>query len=614
MPDPSCLMGPARYVTAVILTFTVGLVLAWSPVGQRIDWGVYDILLRANPPASEGSESVILAIDEESLEAVGGILKVRESLARALHILAQYDPASVAVDIVLAEPRTPQEDRALEQGLAATANLVLAASLRPSGDGWEQPIERFKRHAQSLAHVHAEPDTDAVCRRVLLAKASARTRLWAMGVEAYRAANGLGRIVESEDEVRIGDVSIPSSLRTDRELLVRYLGQSGSIERLSLGRLLEEPASAAAVRGRAVFIGVVALGGLDRYLMTPYSDGSPMAGVEINASVYETLARRAFLRPVSATWAFLTVALGAVAIGLSFRRLSGWNAVAAAAAVLLVLGGLPWICFRQDLVFPGAQALLPGWLCFLTAGAHHYVGVRGRLQQAEEQRSRYQKAVHFVTHEMRTPLTAIQGSSELISRYNLPEAKQREMGELIHRESQRLARMVEMFLSVERLSTGQLELKRERIDVDALLADCVDRIRPLAVRKRIEIDVGQSQAELMADREFLDYACYNLLSNAVKYSPSETAISVRAVKQNDSVLISVEDQGYGMDDSDLRSIFKKFYRTKSAQQSDERGSGLGLALVEEIVVQHAGSIEVTSEVGRGSKFTLKLPITRQVSK
>ena len=69
-----------------------------------------------------------------------------------------------------------------------------------------------------------------------------------------------------------------------------------------------------------------------------------------------------------------------------------------------------------------------------------------------------------------------------------------------------------------------------------------------------------------------------------------------------------------MDDSDLRSIFKKFYRTKSAQQSDERGSGLGLALVEEIVVQHAGSIEVTSEVGRGSKFTLKLPITRQVSK
>ena len=600
--------GPAaRYVTALTLTFTVGLVLAWSPVGERIDWGVYDILLRANPPDSAKSESVILAIDEESLEAVGGILRVRESLARALQILAQYDPASVAIDIVLAEPRTSEEDAALEQGLAATPNLVLASSLRPSGDGWEEPIERFRRHAQSLAHVHAEPDNDAVCRRVLLAKASSRTRLWAMGVEAYRTAHGVPDIVESEDEVRIGDMSIPSSLRRDRELLVRYLGQSGSIERLSLARVLEDPPSAAAVRGRAVFVGVVALGGLDRYLMTPYSDGSPMAGVEINASVYETLARRLFLRPVSATLALGSVALGVIAIGLSFWRLSGWPAVAASAAALLILCGLPWISFQQDLVFPAAQALLPGWLCFLTAGAHHYVGVRGRLQQAEEQRSRYQKAVHYVTHEMRTPLTAIQGSSELISRYNLPQEKQRAMGELIHKESQRLARMVEMFLSVERLSTGQLELKRERIDVDALVADCVDRIRPLATRKRIEIEVDGSGAELMADREFLDYACYNLLSNAVKYSPSETAISVRAFKQNNSVLISVKDQGYGMDDSDLKNIFKKFYRTKSAQQSDERGSGLGLALVEEIVVQHAGSIEVSSEVGKGSRFTMKLP-------
>jgi len=591
----------------------VGLALAWSPVGERIDWSAYDVLLRANPPASRNSESLILAIDEESLEAVGGILKVRESLARALEILSQHKPASVAIDIVLAEPRTPAEDTALEQGLAATPNLVLASSLRPSGDGWEQPIDRFKRHAQSLAHVHAEPDNDAVCRRVLLAKASARTRLWAMGVEAYRAAHGLPDIVESEDEVRIGNLSIPSLLRTDRELLVRYLGQSGSIERLSLSRVLEDPSSAAVARGRAVFIGVVALGGLDRYLMTPYADGSPMAGVEINASVYETLARRSFLRPISASLAFLAVAVGALAIGLSFWRLSGWTAVAAAAVALLVLCSLPWLCFRQDLVFPAAQALLPGWLCFLTAGAHHYVGVRGRLQQAEEQRGRYQKAVHFVTHEMRTPLTAIQGSSELISRYNLPEEKQREMGELIHKESQRLARMVEMFLSVERLSTGQLELKREPIDVDALVADCVERIRPLAVRKRITIDVDRSDAELMADREFLDYACYNLLSNAVKYSPAETAISVRAAQQNDSVLISVEDQGYGMDTSDLTNIFKKFYRTKRAQQSDERGSGLGLALVEEIVVQHAGSIEVSSEVGKGSRFTMKLPAPGQIT-
>ena len=598
----------ARYVTALILSFAVGVVLAWSPVGERIDWSLYDVLLRSNPPEYDESESLIVAIDEESLAAFGGILKVRESLAEALTILAEHEPASVAIDLVLAEPRTGIEDQALESAMAKTPNLVLAASLRASGDGWEGPVERFEQHAATLAHVHAEPDTDAVCRRVLLAKASGRKRLWAMGVEAYRTAHGGERIVESEDSLRVGESVIPTSFRDERELLIRYLGPAGSIEQLPLARILENPSSAEIARDRVVFVGVVAAGGLDRYLMTPYSAGSPMAGVEINASVYETLARGSFLLHISPTLAFVAIVVGVVAIGLSFWRLSGWPAVAAAIAALSLLCALPWIAFQQNLVFPAAQSLIPGFLCFLVAGANHYVGVRGRLRQAEEQRSRYQKAVHYVTHEMRTPLTAIQGSSELISRYNLPDQKQREIGELIHKESQRLARMVEMFLSVERLSTGQLELKRESIDVDALLADCVSRIEPLAGRKRISIDLTSSETEVVADREFLDYACYNLLSNAVKYSPSETAISVRAAQQSDSVLISVEDQGFGMDESDLKNIFKKFYRTKSAQRSEERGSGLGLALVEEIVVQHGGSIEVSSQVGKGSRFTLHLPV------
>jgi len=296
------------------------------------------------------------------------------------------------------------------------------------------------------------------------------------------------------------------------------------------------------------------------------------------------------------------------AIGVIFYRLSGrvalWTGIGTLAAAHLA----PAAAFRASVVLPAAETLFPAWGVFAAAAALHYLVLRGRLDDAEAQRNRYQRAVHYVTHEMRTPLTAIQGSSELISRYNLPEEKQRAIGELIHKESQRLARMVDMFLSVERLSSGELELRREPVAPDGLLAECIGRIRPLADRKRIRIHHSPGSApDILGDREFLEYACYNLISNAVKYSPAETAITVRAWPEKGHVLVSVEDQGYGMDASDLKKIFQKFYRARTARQSGEQGAGIGLAMVEEIVVQHGGSIAVESEVGRGSRFTLTLP-------
>jgi signal transduction histidine kinase len=447
-----------------------------------------------------------------------------------------------------------------------------------------------------------------VCRRILLAKAAGRERLWALAFEAYRLATGGGPVVETGDELVAGGGEIPIPAPERPELLIRFAPDSAPIDILSLKTVLENPASAEAVRGRAVFVGVRVLGGLDRYLMTPYSDGEPMAGVEINANVYETLAGGDALRPARPSASLTIAAFVAAAIGLVFYRLSGRAALWGAAGVLAAAHLAPALAFGSSVVLPAAETLFPAWGVFAVAGAFHYLALRGRLDDAEAQRSRYQRAVHYVTHEMRTPLTAIQGSSELISRYNLPEEKQRAIGDLIHKESQRLARMVDMFLSVERLSSGSLELRREAVSPDVLLGECIERIRPLAERKRIRISHRKDEApDIFGDREFLEYACYNLISNAVKYSPAETAITVRAWPEKGHVLVSVEDQGYGMDASDLKKIFEKFYRAKTAGQSGEKGTGIGLAIVEEIVVQHGGSIAVESQVGRGSRFTLTLP-------
>ena len=608
-------MGPARFYWAVIApAFLLALALAWSPVGRPMDLWAYDLLLRAFPPPVEDSRALIVAIDEQTLNAHGGLLNMREPLGRALRILSEHEPTAIAVDLVLSEPRTEEENAPLLDGLEVAAPVVLAANLRASAsadsrdDAWETPIPAFAGKAAALGHVHAEPDEDGVCRSVLLAKAGGRRRLWSMGLEAFRLANGGGPIEESPETLVAAGETIPVTLRDDRALRLRFAHPERPIERLSLDGLLAEPELGSAARGRVVFLGVLVLGGIDRYLMTPYSFGRPMAGVEINATVYETLARGDYLRTVSPSVALLAAISVAAGLAFVFARWSGGPAVWAAGALLFGTHVLPVATFSGGWVFPASQALFVGWACFLAGVAWNYLGVGRRLDRAEQQTARYQRAVHYVTHEMRTPLTAIQGSSELISRYSLPEERQRQIGELIHKESERLARMVEMFLSVERLSAGQLEIKHDAVDADELLADSIERIRSLAERKRITISQQRSgDAWISGDRELLDYACYNLISNAVKYSPAETAISVRAKRENALTLVSVEDQGYGMDASEIRDIFKRFYRAKNARQSGEKGSGLGLAMVEEIVVGHGGAITVESEVNRGSRFTLKLP-------
>jgi signal transduction histidine kinase len=151
-----------------------------------------------------------------------------------------------------------------------------------------------------------------------------------------------------------------------------------------------------------------------------------------------------------------------------------------------------------------------------------------------------------------------------------------------------------------------MELKREAISVKQMVEICVERVRPLAERKHIGITLEPVSDELTVtgDRELLEYACYNLLTNAVKYSPQHTEVTASARKSDSWIHIAVKDQGIGMDQKEVKQIFQKFYRTKKAEESGEAGTGIGLSIVQQIVEQHGGRIEVMSRPGAGSCFTV----------
>ncbi len=317
---------------------------------------------------------------------------------------------------------------------------------------------------------------------------------------------------------------------------------------------------------------------------------------------------RFFTRAKDATVAYWCAGF-AIAAGLIFALLAGWPAYGLGALLMLAAAATPVLYFRYDVVFPFFAPLLVAWLATAGAASYQHFFVRGQLRRSESERSRYQQAIHWVAHEMRSPLTTIQGSSEIMTRYKLTDEKRSQLSEMINSESKRMARMIQTFLDIERLADGQIDLKREPFAMSDVAAACFERVMPLAERKRISISMDAPiAANILGDRELMEYAVYNLLTNAVKYSPAETRVDVTFEQRGTDLRVAVRDQGIGMEPDEVKKVFNKFYRTKRAEASGEAGTGIGLSIVEQIVGHHGGRMEVTSELGKGSCFTMVLKV------
>ena len=590
----------------IVVSAVAGLALSWTALGQQFDKYAYDFLFRLEQPAPWQPSSTVLAIDNRTLTTYGGITGIRAALADGLTRITPANPAAVVVDVILAEPQAA--DDKLEAAFSRIHNLVLSADMQADDSAWEDPIPRFRKYAASVGEVHADLDKfDAVSRDIPLEKAAGRDRRWTLALETLRVIRN-SDIVESPEGLTVGSEHIPASEHDGRTIRIRYTPPDMRIPQVTVDQLEANPALASRFAGKVVFVGVTAQTATDRW-MTPYSNGIIMPGVEMHANAYETLARQMFLTDVPVRDVAAATLGFAIAAGLVYAVAGGWIANLLTLMIVVASQALPGVAFAHSSVWPWTPATLAVVLATGLGAAWKHLLVRRQLAYAENERSRYQQSLHFVTHEMRTPLTAIQGSSELISRYgSMPEAKRRQMAEMINSESKRLAKMIETFLSVERMSSGQMELKQERFALQDLVERCVERARALGLNKNIEIEIASLPLDdLIGDRELMEYALYNLLTNAVKYSPPQTRVTVFGENDTgDRVALSVQDQGIGMDRKEVGKIFEKFYRTRRAEQSGEMGTGIGLSIVKQIVNEHGGTIHVESEPGKGSKFTVTL--------
>jgi signal transduction histidine kinase len=599
------------------LALLVALIAGWTPPAVQIDNYHYDWTLRLYAPERSETEAVILEFDDLSMQRYGGF-GMRRALAQALDKMAAEKPQAVAIDLILADEgdkddRLREDNLLLAEALRKTPNVVLATDLMPQSGQWEEPYPMFAPLARAIGHVHADVDRyDGVSRQIQLEKVGGRTRRWAMALEAYRLVQGGETIVETPKELRVGKKVIPVPKRGDegRLLFIRYRRQA--MPRVSVRELLEQEGAAKKLAGKVVFVGVTSQSQVRDRLVTPHSGGQLMPGVEIHAHIYETLARGDYLWPASNISVLLAAVMLSMATATIFAFVSGWQAYAAGGVQIVWAHALPHLLFGSGVVFPVVAPAGAAWLSVIGCAAFQYFVVEKQLRKTEADRSRYQQAIRFVTHEMKSPLTAIQGSSELMSRYNLSEEKRKNIAQMINSESKRLARMIQTWLDVERLSEGDAEIRREPFSITEMVIVCVERARPLAEKKQITFDVATlDEAQVLGDRELMEYAVYNLLSNAVKYSPAGTGVRVDARVAGHQVQISVRDQGIGMDEKELKQIGTRFFRTKKAQQSGEQGTGIGLSIVGQIVAHHGGRMEVASAPGEGSCFTIVIPVSAQ---
>jgi len=597
----------AGYVAVLTGCFFVAVFAGWW-IGPQIDNRVYDRLCQLNPPQPIKTRAVIVGIDDKTLSAMGGPRRLRPMLTKALHRIAEGHPSVVAIDVLLhdqgREPSDIAEDAELAAAIRENPNVILSTNL--DADVFEDPAPEFVPPGAVLGHVKADVDsTDGVTRQIALSEASGRRRNWALALEAYRRGNGIREIVESMKDLTVGNLVIPAHAQ---KYPIRIVYSPDPIPTFSVYDLVNNPDLAAQFKNKVVFLGATSLSLGDRITSPIGAPGHPIPGIEAHAQTFETLERGDFLVDASNLAGLASCAALAILTGLIFAWLSGWAAYLAGAALLALAHFALVLLFRNGIVFPYLAPLTTGWLTFVGAGTYQFFVVRGQLRRSEVERVRYRQAIHFVTHEMRSPLTAIQGSSELMGRYNLNEDKRKQIASMINSESKRLARMIQTFLDVERLADGQMELKREPFAVCDVVHSCMERVRPLAERKSIHIITKESiEGDVLGDRELMEYAIYNLLTNAVKYSPADTEVAVSCKTDSGLLRLSIQDQGMGMDPSELKQIFTRFYRTKRAEASGESGTGIGLSIVDQIVKHHGGRMEVTSSPGKGSCFTVLLP-------
>ncbi len=220
--------------------------------------------------------------------------------------------------------------------------------------------------------------------------------------------------------------------------------------------------------------------------------------------------------------------------------------------------------------------------------------------------------VHHVSHELKTPLTLIRLYGETLQRKkDLSASDKDEAYEIITKESERLSHLINNVLDFSRIEMGKKEFDFKKGDLAGVVKETLESYRYHLEKKGFTVkeEIARDLPEMTFDAEGIASILINLLSNAIKFSPDTEEVVVKLLEKDGHAVLQIEDRGIGISAQEISRVFDKFYRSSDVKAADAKGSGLGLTLVKHITKAHGGRIEVHSELGQGSVFSIFFPLT-----
>ncbi|AUC81907.1 sensor histidine kinase KdpD [Lacinutrix sp. Bg11-31] len=220
--------------------------------------------------------------------------------------------------------------------------------------------------------------------------------------------------------------------------------------------------------------------------------------------------------------------------------------------------------------------------------------------------------INNMTHEFKTPIATINLALDSIKNPKIIDDKEKVKRylQMIREENKRMHAQVENVLRISKLEKNELNISKEGISLHDLIEDAISHVELIVEDRQghIETELKATKSSVLANETHFINVLVNILDNAIKYSPEAPKITVETVNVGNNILVNIKDEGSGMSKAAVKRVFEKFYREHTGNIHNVKGHGLGLSYVKRIVEDHSGHISVTSEKGKGSAFTIKLPL------
>ncbi|MBE9077879.1 CHASE2 domain-containing protein [Romeria aff. gracilis LEGE 07310] len=572
---------------------------AWKPLENFIDIR----LARLRLATAWDNRILIVGIDDQTLRQLGRFPLPRAYYTRLLEKLTAADTSVVAFDLLLSEPT--EEDAALAFAMSLQGRVVLGQTW--GSDGLPiVPTPVLLEQAIAVGHLRQLVDPDGITRHVEIMVADVP----AFGVAVAQAYSLVNQLVPIPQESELMRISWPGPVAT--------------LDYVSLIDVLEERVPPERFQDKIVLVGSTATTGLNQ-LRTPFNP-QPVSGVYLHAAVLHNLLQQSWFHSYSENGLAIALLLIGPPLGwmLYRRRLTTQLACCLGLSISWTGGCLLALFYSYNLPLV-APLLLVG----LTEGT---VALLDRLRSSALLQAR-SEFLDTMSHEMRTPLNAIIGLSEMLQETPLLP-KQREYAETVHNSSQTLLALINDVLDFSKIESGRLDLERQPIDLRSCIERSFDIIAPRTAAKSLELAYVMMPSVppmVIGDPTRIQQILLNLLSNAVKFTAAgEVTLQVKAARLDPTaptrlplplplrriaaiarlyggdspyeIQFAVRDSGIGIAPEQMDKLFRPFSQVSASTTRQYGGTGLGLAICKRLTERMGGRLWVESQVGQGSCF------------